>query len=82
MFHSIFPCLRWDAMGYSVKKNGLDVNRLTAGLNFGLTLKPFESVLRFDYEQYFVRNNYFPEFDNRDLYVSDNKFTVELLLKF
>jgi hypothetical protein len=82
MIHSIFPSLRWDAMGYGFNKNGPDVNRITAGLNLGLTLKPFESVLRLDYEQYFVRNNDFPEFDNRDPHVSDNKFTVELLLKF
>ena len=82
MFHNVWPAFRWDAMGYGADKNGLDVNRLTVGLNFGVSLKPFASVLRFDYEQYFVRSSHFPEFDNRDLHVSDNKFTIELLIKF
>jgi len=82
MFHSICPTFRWDAMGYNVIDSGLDVNRLTFGINFGLDLKPFDSTLRINYEQYFVRNGYFPEFDNRDRHVSDNKATIELLIRF
>lgn len=82
IFHNLWPALRWDAMGYGTDRNGFDVNRLTFGLNFGLSLKPFASVLRVDYEQYFVRGGHFPEFDNRDLHVSDNKLTIELLIKF
>ncbi len=82
MFHNLSPAFRWDAMGYDVMDAGFDVNRLTFGLNFGLDLKPFNSTLRIDYEQYFLRNNHFVEFDNRDLHVSDNKITIELLLRF
>ena len=82
MFHSMSPTFRWDAMGYNVMDSGLDVNRLTFGINFGLDLKPFDSTLRLNYEQYFVRNGYFAEFDNRDLHVADNKVTIELLIRF
>jgi hypothetical protein len=82
MFHSLSPAFRWDAMGYDVMDAGFDVNRLTFGLNFGLDLKPFDSTLRIDCEQYFVRNGDFAEFDNRDLHVADNKVTLELVLRF
>jgi hypothetical protein len=78
MFHNFSPALRWDAMGY----DGFDVNRLTFGINFGLDMKPFDSMLRINYEQYFDGNYSFAEFDNRDPHVSDNKVTLELLLKF
>ncbi|MDR0540793.1 MAG: OprO/OprP family phosphate-selective porin [Dysgonamonadaceae bacterium] len=84
MFHVLTPALRWDAMGYDVLNHGMDVNRLTAGLNFALSFIPYDSVLRFDYEQYFVRNGAknFPDFDNRDPHVADNKITLELVVRF
>lgn len=82
MFHSLSPAFRWDAMGYDVADAGFDVNRLTFGINFGLDLKPFESTLRIDCEQYFLRNNHFAELDNRDPHVADNKVTLELVLRF
>jgi len=81
MFHNIGPALRWDAMGYEVAKRGLAVNRLTFGINFGLNVKPFDSTLRINYEQYFVHNNFFDEFNNTDPHVSDNKVTIELLVR-
>ncbi|MDR0547168.1 MAG: OprO/OprP family phosphate-selective porin [Dysgonamonadaceae bacterium] len=81
IFHLLTPAIRWDAMGYDVLKNGMEVNRLTVGLNFGLSFIPYTSVLRFDYEQYFGRKD-FPDFDNRDAHVADNKITVELVVKF
>jgi len=83
MFHYLTPALRWDAMGYEVWKNNFDVKRLTAGLHFGLTLIPFDSLLRIDYEHYFVRKDMiFPDFANRDAHVADNKVTIELLIRF
>jgi len=83
MFHTITPAARWDAMGYDVWNSYFDVKRVTAGIHFGLTLIPFDSLLRLDYEHYFVRKGItFPDFDNRDAHVSDNKVTIELLIKF
>lgn len=82
MFHNMSPALRWDAIGYDVASTGLDVNRLTVGINFGLDMKPFDSLLRINYEQYFMGDEGFAEFENRDPHVSDNKVTLELLLRF
>lgn len=84
MFHLFTPAIRWDAMGYDMPKHGMDINRLTVGLNFALSFMPYDSVLRFDYEQYFLRNGSrdFPDFDNRDPHVADNKITMELVVKF
>jgi len=83
MFHSLTPVARWDAMGYDVWNKNFDVNRVTTGIHFGLTSIPFDSLLRIDYEHYFVRKDMiFPDFDNRDAHVSDNKVTVELLIRF
>ncbi len=82
MFRNLYPAFRWDAMGYEVFDAGFDVNRLTFGLNFGLALKHFDSTLRIDYEQYFLRRDSFAEFDDRDPHVADNKVSVELLLRF
>ncbi len=83
IFHCLTPAARWDAMGYDVGSRGFDVNRITVGINLGLTLIPYDSVLRLDFEQYFVRKGLvFPDFDNRDLHVADNKVTLELVVKF
>ena len=82
MFRTFSPALRWDGMGDGAFFSGFDVSRLTIGLNFGFPLKPFDSVLRFDYEQYFTRSDNFPAFINREPQVADNKFTIELLLRF
>ena len=79
IFHCLTPAARWDAMGY----NGFDVKRITVGINFGLTFIPYDTVLRFDYEQYFMRKGLvFPDFDNRDPHVADNKVTMELVVRF
>jgi len=83
MFHYISPAFRWDGMGYDVWDRGVGVNRITLGLDFGLALKPFESVLRLNYEHFFVQKDAFLTFfENRDPYVADNKITLELLIKF
>lgn len=79
-FKHITPAFRWDSIDKHPKKKGFDVNRLTLGLGFGLTKKYFASVLRFDYERYWVNN----ELDILNLYqeMDSDKFTVELLLTF
>ena len=84
IFHNFSPAFRWDTMAYDVIDTGLDVNRLTFGINFGLDVKPFESTLRINYEQYLGRNNDFAEFKAHSDYphVSENKVTIELLLRF
>ncbi len=83
IFHYLTPALRWDAMGYQKGNNVFDVNRLTAGLNFGLSKVPYKSTIRIDYEQYFVRKGTdFIDFEDRDTHVADNKFTIELMLTF
>ena len=89
MFRYLTPAARLDAMGYDVRKSGFDVTRFTCGLQFGLTFMPFDSLLRIDYEQYFLRKNINfptlvkPNFDSpRDDYATDNKVTVELIVRF
>ncbi|MDR0667714.1 MAG: hypothetical protein LBF90_03730 [Prevotellaceae bacterium] len=81
LFHSVTPAVRWDAMTCGLRRSGLDVHRVTAGLAFGLTDKPFDSCLRIDFEHYFVRNKS-RELAGSDDHVSDNKLTLELLLVF
>lgn len=81
MLDHITPALRWDEMGYGALQHGFDVRRLTAGLGFSLTEKPFSSILRLDYEIYILPEkelyrNYFPE-EN-----FDNKLTLELQINF
>ena len=84
MFRTLTPAMRFDAMGYNAWNKGFEVKRLTAGVMFGLTFLPFDTLLRIDYEQYFVDDNLqFPDFrPGRDDYVTDNKATVELLVRF
>lgn len=77
---NIIPALRWDGISDNIGKSGFDVNRLTTGLSLGLTAKPFTSLVRFDYECYFVKN----PIQELSLYdeICSNKFTVELLIQF
>ena len=80
IFHGLIPALRWDAMNHTFS-NGIDVNRITAGLGFALSKKPFSSLIRIDYEHYFLHND-LPELTSLDEHVKGNKLTLELLLKF
>lgn len=80
LFHDITPVVRWDAIGDQVNELNFDASRITVGLDFGLSKKPFGSVIRFDYEQYFTNRN-IPEFNSYGE-MDSNKFTVELLLIF
>ena len=79
-FKNIVPAVRWDAIDKHMNEKGFDVDRLTVGLGFGLTKKYFSSILRFDYEWYFINQ----ELDILNLYeeMDSDKFTVDLLLTF
>ena len=57
MFRTLTPAIRIDAMGYDAWNSGFEVARLTAGLKFGLTFLPNDSLLRIDYKQYFSEDN-------------------------
>ncbi len=79
-FKNIIPAVRWDAIDKDATNDKFDINRFTVGLGFGFTQKYFSSLLRFDYEKYFVNQTLdildkYPEMDS-------DKFTVELLLTF
>lgn len=80
MFEFIKPALRWDAIDERTDETGFDVNRLTAGLGFGFTQKQFSSILRFDYEWYFV--NHEMQIFAKNAEMDADKFTVELLFTF
>lgn len=80
IFKSFMPAARWDAVGNDVFNNGFDVNRATLGLGFGINNQKFLSLLRFDYEWYFVKNS-LSFFSKNDEMASD-KFTMELVLFF
>ena len=56
IFKNIIPAVRWDAIDKHLDIKGFDVKRLTTGLGFGLTNKYFSSLLRLDYEWYFINN--------------------------
>lgn len=83
IFHDITPVVRWDALEDHMSNNRyFSAKRFTVGLDFGLSKKPFGSVLRFDYEHFFG-NPSIPEFiDITNKEIGSNKFTVELLLLF
>ena len=76
----ITPALRWDSIGENWGDGMFDNNRLTMGVSFGLTEKPFKSLFRIDYEHYMV-NNAIPEFLVGREIISD-KLTFEILIVF
>ncbi|WP_286850382.1 MULTISPECIES: hypothetical protein [unclassified Proteiniphilum] len=80
MFEFIKPAIRWDGIDESSDKSGWDVNRLTAGLGFGYNNKRYSSLLRLDYEWYFVNNSMDIFAKNREM--DSNKITMELLFTF
>lgn len=80
MFKYIMPAVRWDAMGYNGDGHGLnDVQRFTIGVDFGFLKKPFNSVLRLNYENYFI-NRMIPELETRPEYTDNDKITLELII--
>ena len=80
VFKNIIPAARWDAIDKNKTIQGFDIDRLTLGLGFGFKQKYFSSLLRLDYEWYFVDN----ELDILSAYeeMDSDKFTIELLLTF
>ncbi|MDP3398173.1 MAG: porin [Bacteroidales bacterium] len=80
LIKDITPVIRWDAIGENLRNNKFDANRLTFGLSFGLTDKPFGSLIRLDYESYIVKTP-ITEF-NRYEEMDSNKITLELLIIF
>lgn len=80
MFEFIRPAVRWDAIDERKDVSGFDVNRLTAGIGFGFIQKQFSSILRFDYEWYFVDHE-MPIF-SENAEMDADKFTMELLFTF
>ncbi len=80
MFNYFLPAVRWDAIDENHDESGFDANRLTVGLGFGNTGERFSSILRFDYEWYFIENQM--SIFNATDEIDSNKFTVELLITF
>lgn len=80
MFDLLKPAARWDGIDQNLNEKGFDVNRLTLGLGFGFKRQKFSSILRFDYEWYFVKNEL--PFLNKNDEMDSDKFTVELLFTF
>ena len=80
LVRNIIPALRWDSIGESLGNGMFDNNRLTLGLSFGLTDKPFGSLFRIDYEHY-MTDNPIPEFlTGRE--IASDKITFEILIVF
>ncbi|MDR1742831.1 MAG: hypothetical protein LBR48_03300 [Dysgonamonadaceae bacterium] len=79
LFKSIIPAARWDAID-RINDNKLDVHRITTGLGFGLTKKKFSSLLRINYEWYFV--NHELDFLQDTQEMDANKLSVELVYMF
>lgn len=80
MFDYLLPAVRWDAVDERMEESGFDVNRLTTGIGFGFNQKQVSSILRFDYEWYFVNNEMTIFAKNAEM--DSDKFTVELLITF
>ncbi len=80
LFKSIMPAARYDLIDQFKNDDQIDVSRFTLGVGFGLGKKAFNSMLRFDYEWYFVNNplDFLQKYEEMD----KDKFTVELVYVF
>jgi len=68
----ISPVFRYDIMGRKVFVEDTFAERLTVGINLGLSMKQFTSEIRLNYENYFKKLD-LSHFD---------KFTIEFVAKF
>ncbi len=80
LFKNIIPAARWDAIDQNKDDSAFDVNRLTLGLGFGLTSNANDSLLRINYEWYFVKNQL--DFMHQSEEMDADKLTVELVYVF
>ncbi|MGI6073095.1 MAG: hypothetical protein ACOYEA_00420 [Fermentimonas sp.] len=79
MFNYILPAIRWDAID-EYNDDTLDVSRLTLGFGLGNMGERFSTIIRFDYEWYFVNNEL--SIFNKNEQMDSDKFTMELLITF
>ncbi len=79
LFEYMMPALRWDAINEKQGSDSFVANMLTGGLDFGFDHGRFLSILRINYEWYFVKNSP-PIF--KSLEMESDKVTIELLLTF
>ena len=77
---SITPALRWDSIGENRGEGMFDNNRLTMGISFGLSEKPFKSLFRVDYEHYMVDTAIAEFMTGRE--IASDKLTFEILIVF
>lgn len=80
MFEFVKPAIRWDAIDKRMEESGFDVNRLTVEVGFGFNSKQYLSILRLDYEWYFVNNSMTIFAKNKEMDL--NRITMELLFTF
>lgn len=80
IFQSIIPAARYDMMDEYNNGGKMDVSRFTLGLGLGIGKKAFASMLRLDYEWYFVKNplSLLQKYEEMD----KDKFTIELVYVF
>ena len=76
----IEPTVRWDMMGLANADDFSDANRLTLGMNFGLTSTYRRTELRLNYEKYFVDDDKAPIYFGTNEFIWHDKVTLELLL--
>ena len=80
MFKNIIPAARWDAIDQNKDDSAPDVHRLTLGLGFGLTPNANGSLLRINYEWYFIKNQL--DFMHQTEEMDADKLTLELVYVF
>ena len=79
-FDELITALRWDGIDEVTNTSGIDVQRLTTGLGLAFDRNNYSSILRFDYEWYFVNRDMSIFASNPEM--DSDKFTIELLISF
>lgn len=81
VFQNLTPAIRWDLMKDGTSKVDFEMQRISSGISFGLSFLPYESLIRVNYEHYFLDKNKIPE-SFFEAYTTDHKLTVELVVRF